>query len=220
MFKLKKVCKQVYLIEFDDQFDMSIHFLRVSEFVESDGKLFSNGSFEIIDYIDWYSHNMGDKDSSKFSYPGDWGGFNVPSESLKILYENNPPKDWNRCDHFMFGLYKYLRCKEQGDDFYLIATTTGDKETFEHEFAHALWEIDKNYKIEMLSIINNLTSKTKEKIAHVLTNKLGYRSESHLTEIQAYFSTGLSEEFPSSFKKYQKYFIEVYQKYRKLYLTN
>lgn len=217
MFNLNKVCDRVYSWEFDSQFDMCLHAIRVSEFIESGHKLFESCDYELVDYIDWYSNNINKK--GVFSYTSDWGGFNIPSDDLKKAYEDHTPKDFNRVDHLVYGIYKYLRCKEGGEEFYIIAYTKGDDDTFEHEFAHALYKIDLEYKKEMICAISTVPTKARNNVRKILKEKLHYGDAVIDDEFQAYFATGLSDEFTDAHETYRDPFIKTYKKYRRKHLT-
>lgn len=218
MFKLEKVCDRIYKWEFDNSYDMTMHCLRVSEFRESTEDAFHGKAFNIIDYIDWYMRKA--SSDGTWSYPDDWSGFNIEAKDFRNTYEANKPSDWNRFDHIAYGIYKYLYSKEGSDDFYVIATVVDDLDTFDHEFAHALFIVDKSYKKEMLEIIEALPPGALKRIKSILKKELLYRPKVHLDELQAYFATDLPNEIPTSYEKYRAPFIKVFEKYKRKHLTD
>ena len=217
MFKLEKVCDQVYAWVFDNSYDMTMHCLRVSEFRESTEDRFHDNSFDIIDYIDWYMRCA--SSDGTWSYPDDWAGFNIRAVDFKRTYEDNKPNDWNRYDHIAYGIYKYIYSKQGKDDFYVIAHTAGDTDTFEHEFAHALFKVDEEYMFEMTEAVEALSpGKKLFRLKTILKEKMLYREHIHVDEIQAYFATEFPDEFPPHYKQYRAPFIEIYKRYRKKHL--
>ena len=92
-----------------------MHFLRAQEFYESPFPEFKGKNFNLIDYMEKYAKAYGD---NVFTYPGDWCGFNIPSNVLKecyfgnILDVNNPRlKSWACARGFnQFSLIKLKYC--------------------------------------------------------------------------------------------------------------
>ena len=195
-----------------------MHFLRVTEFYESSIDCFHQKVFEIVDFIDWYT-TVYNKEGI-FSYPDDWSGFNVSSKEFKKLYEDNKVTDWNRYDSFMYSVYRYVRCKEVDNEFYIIGILEGDDATFEHEFAHALYQICPEYKAEMNAHTRKIPKYQMTKLRTFLKEKFLYSERVILDEIQAYFSTGIKDtDIPKRYEKYTKPYVETYKKYRDLYLA-
>src|SRR5690606_21012077 len=122
-------------------------FMRFQEMYESNSPRFRGKSFELIDYITWYT-SKNDEDE-KFTYFNDWGGFNLP---LYIITEwNSKAKDVNNYDRFMMSIAEKI-LKDSGENErapYLIGCKTGCEATMSHEIAHGLYYTDHNYKNEM-----------------------------------------------------------------------
>ena len=208
MFQLKEITDRIYLLTFDDHYDLCMHFLRYQEFYESPE--FKGRNFEIVDMLDWYSRKYGK--STKFTYVDDWAGFNIPG---RIIFElNHAIKDFNRYDRFMLSIAEYIKTKA-GSDFYLIGTCTEDIDTLDHEVAHGLYYTDEKYRDKMNKIIHSLPPKTQESIYSRL-GKAGYHHSVFKDEAQAYLSTGLCKEMDiKSIRKFAPDFEKVFNKYKK-----
>lgn len=185
MPNLYKISNKIYCLKFENNYDLCMNFLRVQEFYESPMPEFKGKNFTIIDYMEKYAYFYG---GDVFTYAGDWCGFNVPSSSLKNCLFGNI-LDVNRYDKFMLQvLHKITENLGKSDDFYLIGITSFDK-TFNHEYAHALYGSDLEYKEACNKLILNLDFDLKTEIYNHL-QEIGYTAEVFADEIQAYLSTG------------------------------
>lgn len=120
--------------------DMAFHFLRFQEHYE--GPAFKGTVFSWAQYVAWYKSVRG-----SFSYPWDWGGYNIPGHSLKA---------------FRAGAFDPLTRREQamlralegvGDGDYVIGSWRGSAGAMEHELAHAFWHVDAQYKAAVRVIL-------------------------------------------------------------------
>lgn len=82
--------------------------------------------------MSWYVKEQS-KDGS-FSYPQDWGGFNLPVDIISKVHELGID-DPNHYDSLMFALYRMISA--QCDGAYLIGVGKG-VELDEHEMTHAM----------------------------------------------------------------------------------
>ena len=82
MVNLYKISGNIFCLKFDNNYDLCMHFLRAQEFYESPFPEFKGKNFNLIDYMEKYAKAYGD---NVFTYPGDWCGFNIPSNVLKVL---------------------------------------------------------------------------------------------------------------------------------------
>ncbi len=140
MFSLKQVRPKVFLLHFDQQYDVTMHFLRYQEYYES--PVWRNKIFCLLEYMDWYSKEYG---KGAFSYTTDWGGFNIPSS---VLDEVNPEviPDFNGYDEFMHCMAERIRREIVDDTFYLIGTYGDDSGHLDHEISHAYYYLYPEYK--------------------------------------------------------------------------
>jgi hypothetical protein len=204
MYSVREIIDKVWLVEFDDSYEMSMTFLRYQEYYESPNPQFFRNPFLIKEYIDWYS------DGGDFTYHEDWAGFNVPSEIIFECKKNIP--DPNQWDIIMDNIISDIFTKS-GDKFYLIGVKKGDDQVLDHEIAHGLFYTNKNYKEEMSFLYSNMCKKAKEKMHTFLRESGGYSEEVFHDETQAYLATGI--HYMKVVNKEAKKFREVFEKYRK-----
>lgn len=168
-----------------------MHFLRFQEYYES--KKYFHKFFTLIDFMEWYSQEHGE---GCFTYPNDWGGFNVPSECLLPFIENIGLAfpDKNHYDDLMIYIINQLRMIE-GDVFYLIGTSEekNDQKTLDHELAHALYFTNLEYRKKVQLILDNMPPIRRNKAKEILL-KIGYHESTHDDEIHAYSSTEICQD--------------------------
>ena len=220
-----KISDNIFCLKFDNNYDLCMHFLRAQEYYESPFPEFKGKSFLIIDYMEKYAKTYGD---NVFTYPGDWCGFNIPSDVLKECYFGNI-RDINKYDKFMLKAIQRISDnlgEKFSDKYYLIGITEFDN-TFDHEFAHALYSCDDYYREECNKLISNLDCDLKTYMCEHLS-KIGYTPEVFGDEIHAYLSTGYCSIYRDlslikrlllkyKLKKASKPFVDLYNIYK---LTN
>lgn len=208
MFSLSQLENQIFLLTFDNKYDLTMTFLRYQEFYEFD-------NFNIIDFMEHYSKTKG---NGVFSYPNDWSGFYLPSESIREVWKTGIP-DPNKYDTLMKTVYKDCEKASNSDCFCIIGIVDGDLKTLQHEMAHALYHINKSYRSKMNKAIKSLKS-NHYKILHDTLLKMHYTKEAIDDEIQAYCATGLPREMATALRckkapytKICKPFIEIFGEY-------
>lgn len=189
-YKLIQNSDRIFSLEFENSYDLAMCFLRVQEFYESPNKNFRGNSFNVFEYMDWYSK----KHSSEgcFTYPKDWAGFNVSSEQINKCYLDLLKEHRTVYDEFFeweINNYIFKEIVNQ-EKYYLIGYVKNKKDNsvFEHEIAHAFYFLDKDYKKLMLENIKLWNVNFKNKVFEVL-RKTGYVKGVFEDETQAYFST-------------------------------
>lgn len=196
MFTFKKLRDRLYELRFDDQHEMCMTFLRYQEFYES--PRYVGRKFTLAEYMSWYVKDQS-KDGS-FSYPQDWGGFNLPVDIIGRVHAMGID-DPNHYDSLMFALYRTISA--QCDGAYLIGVTR-NVELDEHEVTHAMFHIDESYRNKVLATLgaaynNVLVGELKE----ILLGK-GYAQVTALDEVNAYAVTG-DHGFFKKFKNQRRY---------------
>jgi hypothetical protein len=181
MFTFKRLRDRLYQLQFDDQFEMCMTFLRYQEFYES--PRYEGRKFTLAEYMSWYAKAQS-KDGT-FSYPRDWGGFNVPVDVIKKVRALGID-DPNHYDALMS--YVYTVASSQCDDAYLIGITRGT-ELDKHETTHAMWHIDEVYRDECHCILQETNPSLIDALKDVLI-EMGYTEVTALDEVQAYLTTG------------------------------
>ncbi len=178
--KLMKITDKIYLIIFENQFDITSTFLRFQEHYESPkfrGKIFSLEEFK-----KWYVQNSREgKLTGKFTYHHDWSGFNVPSYVLTPFYEGkfNPLSSKEKRILDMF--------KKTEEPYYIIGIHKEMPHVaslLKHEIAHGLFYTNKVYKKEVLTILNRFDTKSIRKL--ILQFEAGYHEAVMDDETHAY----------------------------------
>lgn len=179
MFTFKKLRDRLYELRFDDAHEMCMTFLRYQEFYES--PRYVGRSFTLAEFISWYVKEQS-KDGT-FSYPQDWGGFNIP---VRIIGEVNDIgiDDNNHYDDFMWSISRII--STQCDDAYLIGLEKGSSLDV-HELTHAMFHIDQSYQVNALVIMAVYKDLTNSLRKILFDN--GYADVTSLDEVNAYLVT-------------------------------
>lgn len=205
-YKLKEIKDGIFLVEFENQYDLCMTFLRYQEFYESANPRFRRKGFSILEYMEWYSN---DRPGSKgaFTYPIDWAGFNVPVE---LIAGTGPIPDFNKYDQTMKNIVLKIQ-KKRGtlSKAYLLGSTKGNAEVLQHEMAHGLYHVYNFYKVEMDNLYSKLSVESRTKLNDKF-KAMGYHKSVWKDEAQAYLSTG---DYLTS--KERKPFQEVFVKFTK-----
>src|SRR5579864_3597075 len=83
-YKISEVRSRVFFLQFKRRYDLCMQFLRYQEYYESVNSKFRDHAFDLLTYMEWYSHN---NKLGYFSYPVDWSGFNIPGETIKKVWD-------------------------------------------------------------------------------------------------------------------------------------
>lgn len=213
-FKILEVKPRIFLFEFSDGYDLAIHFLRYQEFYESPSHKFRGKSFELIDYMDYYAHKFG---NGCFSYPRDFGGFNIPGEIIPRVLALCIP-DPNRYDAAMIDAYMQCRLMSnfaknkdnpppQDAPLYIIGTTK-DHGALNHELSHAFFYLHPEYRKEMRALVSDIPTRQRKKMEKWLRDHC-YASKVLVDEMIAYNATssGWGDIDPRPFKKVFKRYL-------------
>ncbi|MCK9440291.1 MAG: hypothetical protein M0Q13_02605 [Methanothrix sp.] len=176
--EIKEIRKRVFLLKFNNQYDITSTFMRLQEFYESPYKGIRGCYFTLEEYMDIYA-----KENGNFTYTTDWSGFNIPDNIVREffrLFENKLlNKERNLLDKISFLL-------NNDEKFYLIGVYKSHD--LEHEISHAYYYLDKKYKKTM----NLITDKLDRNFFNDIYNKLlnmDYCKNVIMDEIQAYLAT-------------------------------
>ena len=215
---VKEVKPFIYCVEVDDDYDRAMLFCRYQEFYESPYKKFRGKPFTWMEYMRHY------KDAWKkrvFTYPDDWSGYNIPSNSLQKSHGMFCKE--TEYDTIMNDIYwhcaKDSSEKNNGEkhDWYLIGASSKDKGTMNHEIAHGLYFTNREYRMRMLYQLSLIPNKIREKINKKLI-KMGYVNDKKILddEAQAFLSTGLYNGLDTKeIMKYEKNFIRIFKDFKK-----
>ena len=178
MFSLSKLQERIYLLNFDNRYDVAMTFLRYQEFYESDNLQFKGRAFTISEYMAWYTRNRGQQ---SFTYPTDWCGFNIPIKVIKEVQDLHI-SDVNSYDGLMAGVMGLINSESQ--DAYLIGTSKHQSEIIAHERAHGLFYTNHSYRDRAAEIISRASTVLINALCDKLGN-MGYHSDVWHDEIQA-----------------------------------
>jgi len=211
-FKVKEVKPGIFLIEFTDEYDMCMYFLRYQEFYESSSPKYRGKAFEILNFMKWYSKKYG---KGAFTYPIDWAGFNFPGDTIDKVWKLGIP-DRNLYDYEMRQVWRQAKSKR--DKFYIIGVTRGNG-ALHHEIAHGFFYLHSGYKKEMTALVKALPADLR-KTFNTYLKEVGYTPKVYVDEIQANMATTddltktkILPEAAKELAKYQDEFRKLFKKY-------
>lgn len=182
-----KVLDGLFQLEFENQYELTSTMMRMQEFYESPYKDIRGKFFTLEDYMDIYAKKFGN-----FTYTSDWVGFNVPGHVVEKFFATFSGNLLEKEEHLVNAVNGILNEYEYPKRYYIIASVKpsedDNKDVLAHETAHGLYYLNKEYKAEMNSILDNINSRTFDSVAKELMNN-GYAKPLVRDEMQAYFST-------------------------------
>jgi hypothetical protein len=164
-------------------YDLAMTFCRVQEFYESPIKQIRGQKFTLVKLMALYAK----RNNGVFTYPEDWGGFNIPGPIVANLYKLGID-DYNVYDGIIESIHKKANKEIATPNHYYLIGSDDNKKTVEHEVCHALYFLDKEYKKKVNSILKKLIPSARKKATGVLL-ELGYDKSVIDDELQAYLST-------------------------------
>lgn len=203
--KIKEVLPRIFSVVIQDDFQRAMTFLRVQEFYESPNPKFRGKDFNIWDYFEWYSSS---KDGA-FTYPKDWGGFNIPLPVAWECYEGNEkvskkkyngvrslPDTWkSKWDQSMSDIIWTINTRmfnkrsKRDNNAYIIGSSELGSETFKHEVCHGLYYVNIEYRELANSLLKTIEKSHFETFSKNLL-EMGYTKSVLKDEIQAYLMYG------------------------------
>ena len=185
--RFREVVKNVFLVNFSTQYELASTFLRFQEYYES--PKFKGKIFTVKQFKKWYVKNSPQaKKKRRFTYYGEWNGFNIPSHILGPFYKGLfDPLD--KKEKLLLGLFRRMRRKR----FYIIGACKGDKNILKHEIAHGLFYTNLAYRKKVLGIVKQLDRKSRRGIEKYLLNSGGYDKLVVADETNSYLITELDE---------------------------
>lgn len=209
--EVKKVKPNIYAVIIKDDYDRAMLFCRYQEFYESPFKEIRNKFFTLETLMRVYTKK---NKKQYFTYPGDWVGYNIPSDSLYSACEKFDTS-LSSYDYIMRDIIYFCERNSNGKPFYLIGVDKFKSGTMDHEIAHGLYHTNEKYKTSVDRLISEIPKKEYNLAKRELL-KMGYVNEKRIIddEIQAFFSTGLvkglsistfkirAKKFSSNFKSF------------------
>lgn len=190
--EVKEIKPRIFAVIVKDNYDRAMLFCRYQEFYESPFKEIQGRFFTLEDLMRIYTKK---NKKPHFTYPSDWGGYNIPSN---VLYDavDTFGQSLNEYDYIMREIIYFCEKKSKDKPFYLIGVDKIRSKTMDHEIAHGLYHTNLLYKKSVDKLILELPKKEYDFVKKILL-RIGYRNNKVIIddEIQAFFSTGLINEF-------------------------
>lgn len=164
------------------QLEITKSFVRLEEFYESPFTEIQGRYFTLGDFKKKY---MESGDSDTFTYFTDWAGFNIPGDS--VISFRDVFNDLNTKEKFILDTVKKFLDKNN-PNFYIIGSIAGKADVVDHEYAHAQYYLNTDYRKECDKILQKIPQGIYTKLKTTLL-QLGYDVSKVDDEIQAYFST-------------------------------
>ena len=215
-YSLETILPGIYHVKIKDRYDLAMTFCRVQEYYESPIKEIRNKPFNLLEFMATYAKK---NNCGYFSYPDDWGGFNIPGRIIDKLYSTYIP-DQNFYDDLIISVHDTIVDQFGSVEYYLIGSG-GDTTTVAHEVCHGLFALNKAYKKSVQKLIKQIPDKICKKLSKAILT-LGYCKQVIPDEIQAYVTTDfdiligdmterevskldkISKEFAKNLKQYYK----------------
>lgn len=196
---LRLVTPGIYAVVIENDYDRAMLFCRYQEFYESPNKEFRGREFSLEYFVKNY---MLKTKKNVFTYHIDWGGFNIPSDSLEKSYKVFQ----NQKDEYNLLMRKIIRkceehCVKYNTDkkYYIIGVDDIITTMTEHEIAHGLYYINSDYKKRVNNLLKKIDGRTYQFAKNYLV-EIGYSPKKKIIddEIQAYLSTGLPDKLKNT----------------------
>lgn len=189
-YKIHRIKPNVFLVVVPNEYDRSMLFLRVQEYSESPNPKIRGQSFDILDFIEWYTH----ENKGNFTYADDWNGFNLSYKTATECYNKLPAKFVNKYDkvfmEILTQIKKYLRNVEPAlaKKAYIIGADSPNSVTAHHEVYHAYYFTDDKYRSHANAMLKkHIPTNLYNKLRKNLT-RIGYLDQPFTiqNEMQAY----------------------------------
>lgn len=185
-------------VRYNTRYELCSSFMRLQEFYESDLPGIQGNVFSLEQYMDAYAKRNGG-----FSYTMDWSGFNIPSNIFHLFIHHY--RD-SVLDKLLLDKEKILidainaqvnAVLPSDATFYIIGSykdCVREASVIQHEVAHALYNLDLDYKYHADIACNVLPDR--DAIIDVL-KEWGYSGSVIHDEVQAYASTNCNADWKS-----------------------
>jgi len=183
---------KIFLLEIPNDFDRGMTFLRGQEFYESGSVEFKGKSFDIWDYMRWYSTERRGSIGA-FTYTVDWAGYNLPGKVIADCYRltESMNEELTPYDKFLIEVTDQIQAEygKSLEEIYLIGAGVNSQKVISHEICHGLWNTDPEFKAEAIAYLKSVPTEKLEKAKATLI-RMGYHEDVIDDEIFAYSATG------------------------------
>ena len=173
----KYIKRGILILKFINQYDMCSRLMRCQEMYESPcNKFRDKHDWTHEEYFDWYANDKG-----RMSYYDDWAGFNFPYHYIDELDKSHDK--WKKEIELIEVVRSIPNVK------YIIGVMVGKDAALDHELAHALFHINKEYKAKAIALVNELPRKIRTDMEWKLS-VMGYSKKTMVDELHAYMIDG------------------------------
>lgn len=159
-YTIKQVKPNVFLVIVPDEYERSMLFLRVQEYSESPNPRIRGQTFDILDFVKWYTNEH----NKAFTYADDWNGFNISFKSAMQCYKDLPEKLTNKYDLVFLDILKQIskmllrthRGAELAQNAYIVSAGSAKSVTAYHELHHAQYYTDPAYRRRANAVIKTV----------------------------------------------------------------
>lgn len=188
MLKINKITPEIYHLKFTESDELVLHFIRFSEYYESDNTNLFRKKFTLNEAIDSYKKSRG------VNYLDEINGFNLPVSMIGLM-AGEFDRSLTEREKFILALIETIKVQTGSNIKYVIGTYGKNRELDEihHELAHAFYYTDPVYRLQMDAEIRNLSKAVKEEVFKFLKKEC-YNQAVFSDECQAYMATGFDIE--------------------------
>lgn len=179
--KVNLINGNIYHLIGDNAYELGSTFIRMEEFYESPFEDIRGKWFSLDYYMDLYAASK----NGNFSYFDDWGGFNIPGNSLLDFFDKFED-DLRTKEHNVKQIIE-KHILDNDPNFYVIGSTPS-ADILEHEYAHAKYYLNPEYRGACDYIYEDMPALVKSQISGKLL-AMGYDQTKVEDETHAYLAT-------------------------------
>jgi hypothetical protein len=185
--KIKQIVPNVFAVIVPNNKHRAMLFLRVQEYYESPNPKFKRNTFDVEEYLKWYSKSKYSSKKSVDSYIRDWNGFNIPYDIAKECYMNlkDYPELMTPYDLYFYDILNYIHENKPRGKAYIIGTDNLSSKTTMHELHHALYYMDNEYRTNVHKFFKKIPRKTLMELKRILMD-VGYEENVLYDELMTY----------------------------------
>lgn len=177
--KLEEIYDNLFCVGFNKRKNMCETFVRFHGHYENpnfQSKIFTKKQFDR-----WFKNNTEEGSDLDMDFYSLGGGFNVPDYVFNKFLEGKFDPLSEKEKKLLNEISKIKRNK-----FYVLAIDRTEKCRINHEIAHGLYYLNKNYKEEINKFIFDMPKRDFKKIESILKTSQIYSDERIVDEIQAH----------------------------------
>lgn len=162
---VRQVFNNIFAVVITNRYDRGMLFARYQEFYESPYSQLKGKVLPLEHFMKIYTKKKG---NDSFTYPSDWGGYNIPSNVLKSAIDKYQLYDRNDYDFLMDRIYTHCEYMCKSNKFYVIGVDNEYSSTMRHEVAHGLCKTNRDYKKKVKTLISGIPKRSYNLMKKVL----------------------------------------------------